>query len=40
VPCVPILFDSGKLNDLRHFAQSDALSVLVINIDSFTQRQQ
>lgn len=37
VPCVPILFDSGKPNDLRHFAQSDALSVLVINIDSFTK---
>lgn len=37
VPCVPILFDSGKLSDLRHFAQSDALSVLVINIDSFTK---
>lgn len=37
VPCVPILFDSGKLTDLRHFAQSDALSVLVINIDSFTK---
>jgi type III restriction enzyme len=37
VPCVPILFDSGKLNDLRHFAQSNVLSVLVINIDSFTK---
>lgn len=37
VPCVPMLFDSNKLNDLRHFAQSDALSVLVINIDSFTK---
>ena len=37
VPCVPILFDSGKLSNLRHFAQSDALSVLVINIDSFTK---
>ncbi|WP_306395175.1 DEAD/DEAH box helicase family protein [Telluria beijingensis] len=37
VPCVPMLFDSGKLSDLRHFAQSDALSVLVINIDSFTK---
>ncbi|WP_410497706.1 DEAD/DEAH box helicase family protein [Chitinibacter sp. S2-10] len=37
VPCVPMLFDSGKLGDLRHFAQSDALSVLVINIDSFTK---
>jgi type III restriction enzyme len=37
VPCVPILYDSGKLTDLRHFAQSDALSVLVINIDSFTK---
>lgn len=37
VPCVTMLFDSGKLTDLRHFAQSDALSVLVINIDSFTK---
>ena len=37
VPCVPILFDSSRLIDLRHFAQSDALSVLVINIDSFTK---
>lgn len=37
VPCVPILYDSNRLNDLRHFAQSDALSVLVINIDSFTK---
>ncbi|MDH1870045.1 restriction endonuclease [Pseudomonas sihuiensis] len=37
VPCVPMLFDSNQLSDLRHFAQSDALSVLVINIDSFTK---
>jgi type III restriction enzyme len=37
VPCIPILYDSSKLTDLRHFAQSDALSVLVINIDSFTK---
>jgi type III restriction enzyme len=37
VPCVPILYDSSKLTELRHFAQSDALSVLVINIDSFTK---
>jgi type III restriction enzyme len=37
VACVPMLFDSNKLSDLRHFAQSDALSVLVINIDSFTK---
>jgi type III restriction enzyme len=37
VPCVPILYDSTKLTELRHFAQSDALSVLVINIDSFTK---
>ncbi len=36
VPCVAMLYDSDKLNELRHFAQSDALSVLVINIDSFT----
>jgi len=37
VQCVPVLYDSGKLTDLRNFAQSDALSVLVINIDSFTK---
>lgn len=37
VPCVPLLYDSTKLTELRHFAQSDALSVLVINIDSFTK---
>ncbi len=37
VPCLPILYDSSKLIDLRHFAQSDALSVLVINIDSFAK---
>lgn len=37
VPCVPILYDSKRLNDLRHFAQSDVLSILVINIDSFTK---
>lgn len=37
VPCIPLLYDSSKLTDLRHFAQSDALSVLVINIDSFAK---
>ncbi len=37
IPCVPILYNSDKPNELRHFAQSDALSVLVINIDSFTK---
>lgn len=37
VPCVPILYNGDKLTELRHFAQSDALSVLVINIDSFTK---
>lgn len=37
VPCVHILYDSNKLSELRHFAQSDALTVLVINIDSFTK---
>lgn len=36
-PCLPILYNSNRLSDLRHFAQSDALSVLVINIDSFTK---
>jgi type III restriction enzyme len=37
VPCVPILYDSSKLQALRDFAMSDALSVLVINIDSFAK---
>ncbi len=37
VPCLAVLYDSSKLTELRHFAQSDALSVLVINIDSFTK---
>jgi type III restriction enzyme len=37
VPCVPILYDSSKLSALRDFALSDALSVLVINIDSFAK---
>lgn len=37
VPCVPILYNSEKTTELRHFAQSDALSILVINIDSFTK---
>ncbi|WP_404471064.1 DEAD/DEAH box helicase family protein [Vreelandella venusta] len=37
VPCLPMLYDSNRPNDLRHFAQSDALSVLVINIDSFSK---
>lgn len=31
------MYDSGKINELKHFAQADALSVLVINIDSFTK---
>jgi type III restriction enzyme len=37
VPFVPVLYDSKHLNRLRDFSQSDALSVLVINIDSFTK---
>ncbi len=37
VPFVPVLYDSKQLNRLRDFAESDALSVLVINIDSFTR---
>lgn len=37
VPCEQILYNSGSLADLRTFAQSNALSVLVINIDSFTK---
>ncbi len=36
-PFVSMLYDSHRLNDLKHFAQNDALSVLVINIDSFTK---
>lgn len=36
-PFVSMLYDSKRLSELRHFAQSDALSVLVINIDSFTR---
>lgn len=36
-PFVSVLYDSKRLNELKHFAQSDALSVLVINIDSFTK---
>ncbi|BAW81057.1 DEAD-like helicases superfamily protein [Candidatus Nitrosoglobus terrae] len=37
VPCEAILYNSDKLNELKHFAQSDALSILVITIDSFTK---
>lgn len=37
VPCVPMLYDSSKLSALRDFALSDALCVLVINIDSFAK---
>ncbi len=37
VPCVPILYNGEKPTELRHFAQSDALSVLVINIDKFAK---
>ncbi|MEZ5540097.1 MAG: DEAD/DEAH box helicase family protein [Pseudomonadales bacterium] len=36
-PFTTLLYDSSRLNELKHFAQSDALSVLVINIDSFTK---
>lgn len=37
VPCVQILYNGDNLTELRHFSQSDALSILVINIDSFTK---
>lgn len=37
VPFAPVLYDSSRLNELQNFACSDALSVLVINIDSFTK---
>lgn len=36
-PFVPMLYDSNRLTQLRTFAQSDAISVLVINIDSFAK---
>lgn len=36
-PCLPILYDSSKLTELKNFASSDVLSVLVINVDSFTK---
>ena len=32
-----IMYDSGKLTALRNFASSNAIQVLVINIDSFTK---
>lgn len=32
-----VVYDSGKLAALRSFATSDALQILVINIDSFTK---
>lgn len=37
VPFNAVLYNGDKLTELRHFAQSDVLSVLVINIDSFTK---
>lgn len=37
VPFVPVLYDSSQLSRLRDFAHSNVLSVLVINIDSFTK---
>lgn len=35
--CIHIAYDSSKLNELDAFAQSEALSILVMNIDSFTK---
>jgi type III restriction enzyme len=32
-----MVYDSGKLNQLRHFALSDAIQILVINIDAFAK---
>ncbi len=32
-----VLYDSGKLTGLRNFATSNAIQILVINIDSFTK---
>lgn len=31
------VYDSGRLSELRNFAQSTAIQILVINIDSFTK---
>jgi type III restriction enzyme len=31
------MYDSGKMTELRNFATSDAIQILVINIDSFTK---
>lgn len=36
-PCRAILYDSGRLNELESFARSSVLSILVINIDSFSK---
>lgn len=32
-----MVYDSGKVNQLRHFALSDAIQILVINIDAFAK---
>jgi type III restriction enzyme len=37
VPINYIMYDSGKLTGLRNFATSDAIQILVINIDSFAK---
>lgn len=35
--CIHIFYDSAKLHELDNFAQSGDLSILVMNIDSFTK---
>jgi type III restriction enzyme len=35
--CAFSVYDSGKVNALRNFAQSNAIEILVINIDSFSK---
>ena len=32
-----MVYDSGKVNQLRNFALSDAIQILVINIDAFAK---
>ena len=36
-PCAFSVYDSGKVNALRSFALSNAIEILVINIDSFSK---
>lgn len=36
-PCAFSVYDSAKVNELRNFALSNAIQILVINIDSFSK---